>query len=285
MRYAFLFFISIVLHLNSSSQKILINGFAGLSSYQGDLQESFVGLSQVRTAIGFGISYLASDHISVRTGVTFATVTADDKINNKVAYRNLNFTSGINEIHIALEYYLFSLDERKLSPYIFAGIAGYHFNPYTKDTSGTKYYLQPLSTEGQGFYQNRKPYSLNQFAIPIGAGIKMAVTDNIYVGVETGIRKLFTDYLDDVSTTYADPNLILANRGAKALELAYRGGEVKAGASYPTGLLKRGEAARKDLYLFTGITISLRLNNKQAGQHRTGTKSSRRQTNCPTRVL
>ena len=284
MKYFVLLFVCMVFYFNSSAQKIYINTFAGLSTYEGDLQESFFSVKQSRLAFGAGLSYKINDHVSIRTGVTFASITADDKNNAKVAYRNLNFTSNIAEIHVAAEYYLFSLDERRLSPYFFIGIAGYHFNPYTHDTGGVKYYLQPLSTEGQGFYQNRKPYKLNQLAIPIGGGIKWAVTDNIHIGIESGVRKLFTDYLDDVSTTYVDPNLILANRGQKALELAYRGGEVKPGASYPTGLLKRGEAKRKDLYLFTGVTLSFRLENAETFQYRMKIRSNKRQAGCPSRV-
>ncbi len=285
MKQVVLVFICAFVHLNSSSQKLSLTGFAGISTYEGDLQESFTTIAQARTAIGFGLSFKASDHISLRTGVTIASVTSDDKKNNRLAYRNLNFTTAINEIYIAVEYYLFNLEERRLSPYIFAGVAGFHFNPFTKDTSGTKYFLHPLNTEGQGFYQNRKPYNLYGFAIPFGGGIKMVLTDNIIIGIETGARKLYTDYLDDVSTTYVDPNLILANRGAKALELAYRGGELKGGAPYPSGLLKRGEATKKDFYLFTGLTIALKLGNGNSSNYRSGNRrSSRRHTGCPANV-
>jgi opacity protein-like surface antigen len=258
MRKISMLFVFVAIASISFSQKINLNLFLGTSNYEGDLQSYFFTFTQPGLAIGGGLSYQVSDRFFIRTGITFASVSADDKKNPKVYYRNLNFKSSIQEFHLAAEYYLFNLEDIKFSPYFFAGVAVYHFNPYTKDTAGTTYYLQPLSTEGQGFYLNRKPYSLTQFAIPFGGGIKYALTDNIKIGIELGMRKLFTDYLDDVSTTYVDPNLLLANRGAKAVELAFRGGELKTGATYPTGNSQRGESKNKDWYYFTGITLSYR---------------------------
>ena len=123
------------------------------------------------------------------------------------------------------------MGSHSLTPYVFGGIALYHFNPYTRDTSGTKYYLKPLSTEGEGFIDGRNNYNLTQFAIPFGAGVKLSLSDNVNVGFELGYRKLFTDYIDDVSTTYVDQSSLLVNRGSKAVELAYRGGELKNGSS------------------------------------------------------
>ena len=238
------------------SQKVSLNLYLGTSNYEGDMQANFFTFSQPGLAIGGGLSYQVSDKLSIRGGVTFAKIAADDKKNPKVYFRNLNFKSSIQEFHVAAEYYLFGSEDVILSPYVFAGAAVYHYNPYTKDTSGTTYFLQPLSTEGQGFYLDRKPYSLTQFAIPFGGGIKYALSDNIKIGIEVGLRKLFTDYLDDVSTTYVDPNLLLTNRGPKAVELAFRGAEIDKSATYPVVLTKRGEPKNKDWYYFTLVTLS-----------------------------
>lgn len=258
MRKISLLFVFAALSLTGSSQKLNLNLFLGTSNYEGDMQANFFTFTQPGLAIGGGLSYQVSDRAYIRAGITYASIAADDKKNPKVYFRNLNFKSDIQEFHLAGEYYLLTDEASKLSPYVFAGIAVYHFNPYTKDTTGTKYFLRPLSTEGQGFYQERKPYSLTQFAIPFGGGIKYALTDNIKIGIEAGMRKLFTDYLDDVSTTYVDPNLLLTNRGAKALELAFRGSEIDKTATYPVVLTKRGEPRNKDWYYFTLVTLSYR---------------------------
>ncbi|MDQ6755601.1 MAG: DUF6089 family protein [Bacteroidota bacterium] len=281
------FFICILVFIGNIafSQKVGLNLFLGTSNYEGDLQSNFFTFTQPGLAIGGGFSYQISDKFFLRTGITFAKLTADDKKNPKVYFRNLNFKTSLQELHLAGEYYLFNSENIKFSPYFFAGIAVYHFNPYTKDTSGNTYYLQPLSTEGQGFYQDRKPYSLTQFAIPFGGGIKYDLTENLKIGIEVGLRKLFTDYLDDVSTTYVDPNLLLANRGDKALELAFRGGEIDKTATYPIEFTKRGEPKNKDWYYFTGITLSYRL--PAAGEINDrwrGPANKRSKVGCPARV-
>ena len=46
-----------------------------------------------------------------------------------------------------------------------------------------------------------------QFSIPMGGGVKIAVNESFNIILEYGIRKTFTDYLDDVSTTYPGPNI------------------------------------------------------------------------------
>lgn len=259
MRKLILLLVLTAVYTCSFSQKLNINLFVATSNYEGDMQANFFTFQQPGLALGAAVTYQLTDRFHLRAGYTSATLMADDKKNPKVYFRNLNFKTALHEIHLGGEYYLFPDENSRISPYAFGGIAVYRFNPYTKDTLGAKHFLRPLSTEGQGFVAGRKPYKLTQFAIPFGGGIKYALTENIKIGAEVGMRKLFTDYLDDVSTTYVDPNELLANRGPKAVELAYRGAEIDKGQTYPTVLTKRGEPRNKDWYYFTGITISYRL--------------------------
>ena len=264
--------------IEASAQNLHFNASIGVINYSGDLQLKRYTFQQSHPSLAIGLSYEVSEKFFIRSQITLGKISANDKFNPLTAVRNLNFTSSLTELHVAGEYFLRDLDEYFVSPYLFAGIAVYHFNPYTTDTAGTKYFLKPFSTEGQGFYSNRKPYSLTQFAIPFGGGIKIALSENIRVGIEVGMRKLFTDYLDDVSTTYIDPNLLLANRGPKAVELAYRETELKNGLPYQTGE-NRGSPKYKDWYYFTGITTSIRLgsSNGRGGKLRS-------KVGCPTRI-
>ncbi|HVG11800.1 MAG TPA: DUF6089 family protein, partial [Flavisolibacter sp.] len=181
--------------------------------------------------------------------------------------RNLNFESKISEFSLLGEFNVFNLENIRWTPYAFGGIAIYHFNPSTFDSSGIKYYLQPLSTEGQGLPgYDTKPYALTQFAVPFGGGIKYAISDNVRLGFEVGMRKLFTDHLDDVSTSYADAADLLAAKGPKAVELAYRGDEAPSGnPQYPAKGAQRGGATQKDWYYFTGLHLTFRLNSGGGG--------------------
>ena len=145
---------------------------------------------------------------------------------------------------------------------------------------GNKVFLQPLGTEGQGFFMDRQKYNLTSFALPFGGGIKFSLSENVKVRVEVGLRKTFTDYLDDVSSTYADEAQLLLNNGARAVDLAFRGDENKGGLVYPPANTQRGNPGNLDWYYFTGVGVSFRLSPKySAGRSLPGNK-----TGCPVNI-
>ena len=279
----FLFLSSV---FNSFTQRLHVGVAGGLANYNGDLLEKLYVGKQTNGFIGLTLHYEIYDQLLLRAAFNFARVNGSDSYNAKTVLkaRNLHFESAISEFSVVGEFYLFNLNERKFSPYGFAGLALYHFNPYTFDTAGKKIFLKPLSTEGQGIYANKKPYSLTQVAFPFGGGIKYAITENIRVGIEFGFRKLFTDYLDDVSTSYADYNDLLAAKGPVATEISYRGDEIPGGnPAYPAKDIQRGSSSQKDDYYFTGLNISIRLGNDGGGS-RGGYRASGKKNKfgCPT---
>jgi len=269
--------------VGSIAQQLHITVRGGFSGYQGDLQSKQIALNQSNFGFGLGLKYDLNPHWSVRTEFNSGKIEADDKKNDpNLQLRNLSFQSKIVEGNLLLEYSLFNLSERKFTPYAFAGLAVFHFDPYAYDTLGNKIFLKPLSTEGQGLpqYPNRKEYKLTQMAIPMGVGFRYKVADNITLGYELGIRKTFTDYLDDLSTTYVDELVLAQERGLKAVEMAFRGGELKnSTASYPLDGELRGGSQFKDWYYFHGITLTVGLNSNSSGGGRKG------DTRCPKPVL
>jgi len=262
------------------AQKLHIDLFGGFSNYQGDLQTKHFTTEQAKGAVGIGVRYDLNNHFSVRTNFTYASLAANDKYNTKadLQQRNLSFQSKITEANLLFDYNILNLSYHKLTPYIFAGVAAFHFNPYAFDSLGNKIYLKPLSTEGEGLaaYPGRAAYHLTQLAIPFGVGIRWRFTDNITLSYEVGFRKTFTDYLDDVSATYVDQAVLAAAKGARAVEMAYRGDELKTGLTYPADGTVRGGAAFKDWYYFSGVTISIGI-GKRGGFH--GSDNGR--TDCP----
>jgi len=248
------------------AQRWHVNVFGGISNYSGDLQNKPFTLDQSYAAFGAGAQYDLTNHISVLTNFSLMKVGAADKYNKPdLQARNLSFQTQILEWNLLGEYTFIDLTRKRFSPYAFGGIALYHFDPYTYDSLGAKVYLKPLSTEGEGLaqYPQMKPYSLMQVAIPFGFGVKLRITDNVILAYEFGFRKLFTDYLDDVSNRYVDQTTLLNARGPKAVEMAYRGGEVKGGnPTYPPDGTVRGGPKYKDFYYFTGIKLSIALISK-----------------------
>ncbi|MEO6253563.1 MAG: DUF6089 family protein [Ferruginibacter sp.] len=260
--------LAILMPFTVLSQKLHADLFIGISGYQGDLQAKRFTLNQSKPVVGLGASYDLTNKLIARAGFFYGKIEGNDrknKSNKGIELRNLNFRSTITEFNVGLEYNFFDLGYRDISPYVFGGAAVYHFNPYTKDAAGNKVFLNPLSTEGQGLpqYPDRNPYKLTQFAIPFGGGLKFALSENLQVGLEIGFRKLFTDYLDDVSMNYVDSATLYAERGAQAVDLAYRGDEVTGGQSYPADGVQRGSPKFKDWYYFSVVRVSYRLNNSK----------------------
>lgn len=247
----------------AQAQRLHIGLFGGISNYQGDLVNKIFVKHNTKAATGITAHYELTEHWTLRGGFTFTKLTGNDRFNAEALQkRNLSFTTSIPELSVAGEYATFNLNEKKWTPYLFGGVALFHFDPYTFDGDGNKVFLKPLSTEGQGIagYTNARPYSRAQLALPFGAGIRFAVTDNVRVGLELGVRKLFTDYLDDVSTAYADAADLLRERGQAAVDYAYRGDEVPGGnPAYPQKGAQRGGSQQKDYYYTTGLTVSFRL--------------------------
>jgi hypothetical protein len=249
-----------------------VNLFGGFANYSGDLQSGRYTTSQANGAFGAGIQYDFTSHFSILSNLTYGRISAADGYSNQadLRARNLNFESVIGEWNLLLEYNLLDLNEHRLTPYVFGGIAFFHFNPYSYDSAGKKVYLRPLSTEGEGLsqYPDRKPYALTQFALPFGGGIKFRVSDRVTLAWEIGMRKTFTDYLDDVSTRYVDQNILLAARGPEAVAMAYRGSELKNGAPYPAAGSIRGGSKNKDWYYMSGFRLTIDLHDGQMIHHR-----------------
>ncbi|TMI96749.1 MAG: hypothetical protein E6H08_03870 [Bacteroidetes bacterium] len=261
MKTGFLFILFLLNFLFVPAQRVFIGAAGGLSNYNGDLLDKLYHKKLTNGFIGLTVHYELQDQILIRGSYNFARVNGSDIYSEKedLRMRNLHFESAISEFSIVGEYYLFNLYDRRFSPYGFVGLGVFHFDPYAYDSSGRKVFLKPLSTEGEGIYPDKKPYSLWQPTIPFGGGFKYAITENLRIGFEIGLRKLFTDYLDDVSTNYPDQNDLLAARGQTAVDFSYRGDEVPGGdAAFPTKNTQRGGAKQKDMYYFTGLNIMFR---------------------------
>jgi opacity protein-like surface antigen len=255
----------------------------GFANYTGDLQAKRFTLNQAKGVVTAGATFNITDKIALRGEYSFARLAADDKYSNdsRLRSRNLNFQTIIQELTLMGEYDILSLNERSFTPYVFGGLGAFYFSPYTYDAAGNEVHLVGSSTEGQGFLPGRKVYSRIQLNIPLGGGIKYAVSEDIQVGFEIGLRVLKTDYLDDVSTTYVDQNLLLQNRGQQSVDLAFRGDELKENAApYPAGGSQRGGSNINDFYYFGQFRLSFRMPWFDNGAGGTG-KSRGRRLGCP----
>ena len=200
--------------------------------------------------------------------------------------RNLHFQSKIKEAYAALEvyptYFMEQYDglQGKLRPYFLGGVGIYHFDPEAKDIDGRFVKLAPLHLEGQGFpeYPDSKPYKLTQMNLVMGGGVKYYLKENLYIGFEILHRKLFTDYVDDVSHNYyIDPihfdQHLPAADAVKARRLFYRGIYSFPATRPYEEFAERGDPKQNDAYFSSIIRFGWRLNG--------GNSKELRQLKCP----
>lgn len=246
--------------LVTNAQRFHIGVFGGAAAYNGDLTEKLLPKKVTNGVIGGTLNFELTDNITLRGQLSYTILSGADRYNKQadLRARNLSFETKLYEASLVGEYYLLNLYDNRFSPYVFGGLAFYHSNPYAYGTTNQKVFLRRLRTEGQGLpeYPGRTIEKNFQWAIPFGGGIKYALTDNLHVGLEIGLRKLFTDYFDDVSTTYADP----ADLSTLGAQFAYRGDELPGGNPvYPGKGQTRGSSKYKDIYYFTGLHLTYRL--------------------------
>lgn len=242
-----------------------IIAFAGMAYYIGDLNQTGHFKYQ-DIAGGLGFRYNLNARFALRATAFIGKVHASDEKSTSFVQRqrNLSFESWIQEVSAQTEFNFlpFQIGTTDMfSPYIFLGIGGFHFNP--KAVIGSdKFELRTLSTEGQGTAAKpgSKRYLLTGVTIPFGLGFRWSLGKHIGLGVEWGIRKTFTDYIDDVSTTYPDATAL---NDPMAITLSDR--SLNKDPNISNIGRQRGDSKSTDWYSFTGIILSITLPEKEPG--------------------
>ena len=98
-------------------------------------------------------------------------------------------------------------------------------------------------------------------AFPFGAGLKANLFSVVALSLEWGMRKTYTDYLDDVSGVYVSPTVLADENGVLAARLADRSFEQEGQFNDNAGQ-QRGDPGRNDWYSFTTLTLSFRIGKK-----------------------
>ena len=181
---------------------------------------------------------------------------------------NLSFNTNLWEASLSGYFNFFKfiagVEGYHYTPYVSLGVGVFSYDPYAY-LGGQKVFLRPLGTEGQGLalpgYEDRKPYNTMAICLPMGVGIKYALTDKMNIGFEVVYRFTTTDYLDDVSKTYVG-----IDNFAKMPDGSFSQAALLQDRSYETsperiGLpgRQRGFAKQKDQYVFAEVTLSFNL--------------------------
>lgn len=180
---------------------LILSGGFGTSTYYGELANSNDYID-AQPNINVGLQYFPSNRIGARVELNWFTLAGTDADANGGGrnQRNISFQSNNFELSAVGIVNLFGTGDRyyrrpNINVYGFAGIGLLYFNPKAKNAQANLVALQPLRTEGVS-------YSLVAPVIPVGLGIRFKASPQFNISIEAGFRKTFTDYIDDVSTTY-----------------------------------------------------------------------------------
>ena len=236
-------------------------------------------LSQTRPAFGTFARYKVTPDFYVRSSVGWYRISGKDALSTNPGRRgrNLSFRNDIYEISVVGQYNFYDIADlgrtyryrNDFKAYVFTGTATAFHNPKA-EYNGSWVPLAPLHTEGQGLVAGAPaPYSTIIFAIPAGVGFYFTLSKIYKIGWEVNWRTTFTDYLDDVSTIYADPAIFAGDQ--TAIDLSNRNPELGSydpetdgiaySGNYVTGS-KRGDPTHNDSYLSTTVNVSYAFKGK-----------------------
>lgn len=244
----------------------------GVMNYKGDLQKATYADQNNLPGFGFLYRRSYSNHWAFKSAISYGHIKADDAQSDDpfCRNRNLNFKTTILEGTGQFEFNFFPYQTANpstlFSPYMSVGLSIFRFNPKAYYNGGYVD-LQPLGTEGQGTNANpdKDLYKRTNLAFVFGGGFKWKIGRRWSVVLESVVRKTYTDYLDDVSGVYADPNTIRVEYGKTAYYLSDR--SIVKNKAGNIGR-QRGDNTNRDWYHFTGVQFTYTLSKHYIDQCR-----------------
>jgi opacity protein-like surface antigen len=227
----------------------------GMASYLGDLVEGNRLFNQPGWAYNCGITADLTKNLAVKIDVGYQKIQAKDSKNSKAVLknRNLGFASNVFDASLNLEYTLFDLTKRKISPFVSVGLGAVFFNPYAyENVTGKRVYLRTLGTEGQGLGGYPDFYKGVAAEFPVAGGVKYQVNEKLQLKFEFNYRFTNTDYLDDVSRNYP-------SKAALDLRNPVTAFYTNPSGPYPATNSQRGNPKKKDVFYTTELKLAFRL--------------------------
>lgn len=236
-RFIFGFICCLTAFYGQAQEGAEFGGYLGVSHYFGDLNTDF-SLNDPGLAAGIIGRYNFNERTAIKLTGTVAQVSGFDFDSNNTfeRTRNLNFQSRILDASAQFEFnflpYFHGSKTDYFTPYLFAGLSITHFNPQTEvctsspttapsecNGSTSIVDLRPLGTEGQ--FRGEEYFTVTG-GLAFGAGFKLSLNYEWSINLELSGRRLFTDFLDDVSGTYPDFDDLQNLRGNTAVALSDR---------------------------------------------------------------
>lgn len=255
-----------------------IGGHLGGANYLGEFggkektRQDFVWdmkLGQTRWAVGAFARRKLNRSFSVNAGLMYFRLQGGDYLSTNPARvgRNLSFRNDMWELYARPEFTLFQDNDlggrgryrTDFRLFAYVGAAVYMSTPKGQiNHTGELYKLREMNTE-------LADYSNLGFAIPAGLGFHFTFKRRHRVGWDFGWRTTFSDYVDDASTVYAEPDQLPGGANGLAADLAHQTEYVYGpngttpnpveNVQYGPGM-KRGDPTHNDSYLTMTFTYS-----------------------------
>ncbi len=244
-------------------------GGIGLAHYFGDLNNR-AALNRPKFSAGLFFIKQFNDYIGLKLAGNYAFLGYSDSYskNEVQRTRNLSFNTNLWEASLSGYFNFFRFipgtEGYSYTPYASIGVGVFSYDPYAY-LDGKKYFLRPLGTEGQGSTTtSRSQYSSMAICFPLSVGLKYAINKDLNVYAELGYRFTNTDYLDDVSTTFAGPEAfpgLPQPDGSIAPSPAFLLQDRSYELGPPIGIKgrQRGNSLQKDSYVMLHFGVSLNL--------------------------
>ncbi|MBI3509618.1 MAG: hypothetical protein HY064_03070 [Bacteroidetes bacterium] len=238
----------------------------GASAYRGEMGmnhkdfQLFKKRNEINISYGIYARYKLKPAIFLKADLLFSRISGSDQYSTDPSrrFRNLDFRNDLVELNCQGELrlwrqYIFNSSYRYITFYeLFVATGpGIVFSNPKAFYAGEWIPLQPLKTEGQH-------YSKTQFEIPFSIGSAISYRKKYKAGIDFTWHSTFTDYLDDVSKNYVDPNSLSSQLSAN---LANRSSQFPFPVStsvlnnYAPGTV-RGDRSRYDSYFTCNVDLA-----------------------------
>lgn len=179
-----------------------------ITSYQGDLNASEFNLGRynAKQAAALHLRRNVSNSIVIRLNALAGQLAGDDSAFDNPAWRKvrgISFTSPITEFTAIGELYPFGMfrfmsdgERRRVAPFLMLGIGAGYTNPKVdwNDANGNLE-IDPVAAQ---FDRGVKTNKFN-IVMPVGLGLRFALSTRATLGLEAALRPTFSDYVDGVS--------------------------------------------------------------------------------------
>jgi len=236
-----------------------VGGRAGGAFYFGDLNTDF-DLSKPGFMLGLGTHYNLNNRLALGFMMNGARVYYKDEYSTNLFQqaRNLSFRTDIYEFASRMEFnfleYIHGDIDHGVTPYLHAGLSVFYYRP-SAELDGERFSLRSLGTEGQ---PPGEEYFYLSIGFVYGAGLKVDLNYRWSIQIDLSARLLSTDYLDDVSGTYAGDDEIRSLRGTNAeiaVELADRSIPTEQFPQIGQPGRQRGNGKNNDAFAFLSIGV------------------------------